>query len=50
MRKIKIILVVAILVIANNVFSQAKWSFKTNKINDSIVELELKVSLDKGFL
>ena len=49
MRKIKIILVVAILVIANNVFSQAKWSFKTNKINDSIVELELKVSLDKGW-
>jgi len=49
MRKIKIILVIAILVVANNVFSQAKWSFKTNKINDSIVELELKVSLDKGW-
>ncbi len=49
MRKIKIILVIAILVIANNVFSQAKWSFKTNQINDSIVELELKVSLDKGW-
>lgn len=49
MRKIKLILTIAILVVASNVFSQAKWSFKTNQINDSIVELELKVNLDKGW-
>ncbi|MFA6805991.1 MAG: cytochrome c biogenesis protein CcdA [Bacteroidales bacterium] len=49
MRKIKLILTIAILVFASNVFSQAKWSFKTNKINDSIVELELKVNLNKGW-
>lgn len=49
MRKFKLILTLAILVFASNVFSQAKWSFKTNQINDSIVELELKVNLDKGW-
>ena len=49
MRKFKLILTLAILVFASNVFSQAKWSFKTNQINDSIVELELKVNLDEGW-
>lgn len=50
MRKIKITLTfVAILLFASSVFSQAKWDFKTKKINDSISELQLIVNLGQGW-
>lgn len=49
MRKLKLALTVAILLFASNLFSQVDWSFKTKKINDSIVELELNVNLGEGW-
>lgn len=50
MKRLKLTLTIALLIFfASSTFSQAKWSFKTNKINDSISELELIVSLGTGW-
>ncbi|MBP1630379.1 MAG: disulfide bond formation protein DsbD [Bacteroidetes bacterium] len=52
MRKLTLsLLFVLISSIFGNSFAQspAKWSFKTNKINDSISELELTVNLSPGW-
>ncbi|MDD2529609.1 MAG: cytochrome c biogenesis protein CcdA [Bacteroidales bacterium] len=50
MKQIRItITFAAILLFAGSVFSQAKWDFKTNKINDSISELQLRVKLGEGW-
>ncbi|MDD4528897.1 MAG: cytochrome c biogenesis protein CcdA [Bacteroidales bacterium] len=50
MRRLKLTLTIALLILfASSAFSQAKWSFKTNKINDSISELELTVNLETGW-
>lgn len=50
MKQLKFTLtLVAIMLFASSVFSQAKWDFKTKKINDSISELQLKVKLGDGW-
>ncbi|MEA5098995.1 MAG: cytochrome c biogenesis protein CcdA [Bacteroidales bacterium] len=50
MKQLKFTLtLVAIMLFACSVFSQAKWDFKTKKINDSISELQLKVKLGDGW-
>ncbi|HBN04851.1 MAG TPA: disulfide bond formation protein DsbD [Bacteroidales bacterium] len=50
MKQLKITLTLAaIMLFASSVFSQAKWDFKTKKINDSISELQLKVKLGDGW-
>lgn len=50
MKQLKITLtLVAFMLFASSVFSQAKWDFKTNKINDSISELQLRVKLGEGW-
>lgn len=50
MRRLKLTLTIALLCfVCSNAFSQAKWNFKTKKINDSISELEMNVSLGKGW-
>ena len=50
MKRLKLTLTIALLCFfCSNAFSQAKWNFKTNKINDSISELEMNVSLGKGW-
>ncbi|MFV0598671.1 MAG: cytochrome c biogenesis protein CcdA [Bacteroidales bacterium] len=50
MKQLKFTLtLVAIMLFACSVFSQAKWDFKTVKINDSISELQLKVKLGDGW-
>ena len=50
MKQLKFTLTIAtIMLFASSVFSQAKWDFKTVKINDSISELQLKVKLGDGW-
>jgi thiol:disulfide interchange protein DsbD len=50
MKQIKLILAISLLSLWSlNAFSQASWTFKTNKINDSIAELELRVKLKDGW-
>lgn len=50
MKQLKFTLIlVVIMLFATSVFSQAKWDFKTVKINDSISELQLRVKLGDGW-
>lgn len=50
MKQLKFTLTIAtIMLFASSVFSQAKWDFKTVKINDSISELQLRVKLGDGW-
>ena len=46
-----IVLYLFAMVFCVNVFAQehARWTFTTNKINDSVSELQLRCSLDKGW-